>query len=60
MIEKYLTVKKLKEILEELDDTYLLTPNQVRNIIVASSNKKYLGYIDFLEGTYDVLSDDLK
>jgi len=46
-ISHHMTVKELKNILNELDDDCDLWPNAVNNILVCDKNACSIGYIDF-------------
>lgn len=44
-----MTVSKLKELLSTLEDTDILVPNAVRNLLIVRKDKS-IGFIDFLDG----------
>lgn len=46
-LEKYMTVGKLREILETLPAEYEIEPNQVGNLSVYAGPGKFIGYVDF-------------
>ena len=51
--ERWMTVKKLKEILKDMPDEWEIAPNKVGNLSVYSSKEfiysTFKGYIDFNE-----------
>lgn len=44
-IFKAIPVSKLKELLDKLPDTYLLSPTETREIAILDSNEQYIGAI---------------
>lgn len=51
---KYLHVRKLKELLNELDDDLLIGPNEVKNLALVDRDRGFVGYVDFAhEGTVE-------
>jgi hypothetical protein len=48
-----ITVRRLRELLLELEDDDELVPNQVRNLAILR-NDKYFGFINLLEGLTEV------
>lgn len=43
---RWLTVKQMKEILDQMEDDDVITPNRVGNLSVVR-DKRMIGYIDF-------------
>lgn len=44
---KYISINKLKELLNELpENTLYITPNRVGNLTLINEDLKYIGYID--------------
>lgn len=50
--ERYISVKKMKYILKDLDEDMELLPNSVGNLTVAKLGKGVLGYIDLNDEKY--------
>jgi len=55
---KYLTVKQLKEVLEQIPEDYLILPNRVGNLAVYKGSKleeaEFAGYVSFIcDGEYE-------
>ncbi len=48
MVEKFITVKQMKAVLNELSNDYRLVANEVGNISIFDENGKYIGFIDLL------------
>jgi len=44
---RWMTVKRLREILEQLDDNNIVIPNRVGNLAVTNDKDQMVGYIDF-------------
>ena len=55
--KRWLTAKRLREILSQLDDDDLLIPNRVGNLAVTRAAKQ-VGYIDFNEEAFEDYSVD--
>jgi len=49
---RWMSVKKMKDILEGLDDNYFLYPSRVGNLAVLQ-NDEMIGYIDFNSETFE-------
>lgn len=46
---RWMTVDQMKDILSELDDSDILSPNRVGNLNVIKDGGEQIGYIDFNE-----------
>ena len=51
-IEKYITVKQMKEILNQLEDDWELLPNNVGNLSIFTTESESKGFIDIGEEVY--------
>ena len=51
-IEKYITVKQMKEILNQLEDEWELLPNSVGNLSIFTAESESKGFIDIGEEVY--------
>lgn len=54
----YLTVKQLKEVLEQIPEDYIVLANRVGNLAVYKGDSfkegEFVGYVDFiLDGSYE-------
>ena len=53
---RWLTVKQMKQILNELDDDDVLFPNRVGNLsVIRDSERRMIGYIDFSEERFEAV-----
>lgn len=52
---KAISVKKLRELLNELPDDYLLSPNDVHNIAILDAQEYYVGFIGIVEEEVDLI-----
>jgi len=50
---RWMTVSRLKEILDQLDDNAIVVPNRVGNLSVRDSNDVSTGFIDFNEERFE-------
>lgn len=55
--KRWLTVKKLREILSQLDEGDLLIPNRVGNLFVTRDSVR-IGYIDFNVEEFEDFGDE--
>lgn len=49
-----ISVGRLKQLLLELEDSQILTPNTVGNLIITSADGKDLGFINLLAGQAEI------
>lgn len=54
-ITKSISVDKLKSMLLCMPNNYKLQPNDVGNIRIFDTNKKYVGYIDLASETIEII-----
>jgi len=50
---RWMTVRKLKEIMDQLDDDYIVVPNRVGNLSVRNNDDLAIGFIDFNEERFE-------
>lgn len=53
-----MTVKKLKQLLSDLDDTLKVEGNDLGNLIIYNEDGIYIGYIDFNTELIDLMDYD--
>lgn len=53
-LRRWMTVKKLKSLLAQLDDDMTVEPNQVGNLAIISPDGEYVGYVDFNEESVQI------
>lgn len=49
-----ISVWRLKELLSQLNDSEILTPNAVDNLTITSADGEYLGFINLLDGQAEI------
>lgn len=55
---RWLTVKQMKQILDQLDDDDVLYPNRVGNLsVLRDSERRMTGYIDFQTEQFEAPDD---
>jgi len=54
--ERYMSIGQLKKCIEQLEDTDIVSPNRVGNLLVMRSSGQWtVGYIDFNKERFEVI-----